>query len=68
VKTLKTLKEDRKKLNAEVAAYMFSHPAEPQVSVAQRFDTTESTVSRIARKAGLAPRKPGRKPKVQVQQ
>jgi DNA-binding transcriptional regulator LsrR (DeoR family) len=68
VKTLRTLKEDRRKLNAEVAAYMFSHPAEPQWSVAQRFGMTESTVSRIGSKAGLAPRKPGRKPKVQVQQ
>lgn len=66
--TLKTVKEERKKLNAEVAAYLFNHPTEPQKSVAQRFDMGETTVSRIARKAGLAPRKPGRKPKVQVQQ
>jgi DNA-binding transcriptional regulator LsrR (DeoR family) len=63
VRTMKQLKQEREQINEAVAKYLFAHRDEAQRSVAERFGMTESTVSRIVKRAGLAPRKPGRKAK-----
>jgi hypothetical protein len=59
---MEQLKQAKEKVYAEVAAYVFAHPGDTFERVAARFGMSCSTVSRIATRAGLAPRRPGRKP------
>jgi DNA-binding MurR/RpiR family transcriptional regulator len=61
--TLRQLSEEKERYYAHVAAYVFANPTEPFREVAGRFALSQSTVSRIAKRSGLAGRRPGRKPR-----
>jgi len=60
--SMKQVKQAKEKVYAEVASYAFAHPEESFERVAAKFGMSCSTVSRIAARAGMAPRRHGRKP------
>lgn len=62
MKTLKQINEAKRRVHQEIAAYVFEHPEVPFAKVGERYGVHPKTVNRIAKRAGLAPRKPGRKP------
>src|SRR5208282_736176 len=62
MKSLKQINEAKRRIHQEIAAYAFTHPEVPFANVGEKYGVHPEAVSRIAKKAGLAPRKPGRKP------
>jgi hypothetical protein len=63
VRSMRQINEAKGSLHLEIAAYVFGHPEVPFAEVGERYGVHPRTASRIAKRAGLAARKPGRKPK-----
>lgn len=60
---VKALGKARLATQREAGLYAAAHPEETFASIAKKYGMSEQWVSEAARSVGLAPRKPGRKPK-----
>jgi hypothetical protein len=60
--TIRNRFEPKRRVYEEIAAYVFEHPEVPFAKVGEKYGVHPKTVNRIAKRAGLAARKPGRKP------
>ncbi len=62
-KQREALDRARLAVQREAGLYAAAHPEETFATIAKKYGMSEQWVSDAARSVGLAPRKPGRKPK-----